>query len=142
MIITDFNLFESLQPYQRCVIYFLSSKDKDGRKKLYVTISRSLIWNGKTYVAELTNDIYRVYKEDERFFIVKVEPLNDKVKKKMGISGNHLYLNENKTPLHKLSRKYDNIQTSLYALKDQIDLIDKKMKFENLGGLDLKYIQN
>ena len=133
MIITDFNLFESLEPYQNCVIYFLSAKDKEGHKKLYVTIARSLKWVGKTYVADLTNDIYRVYKEDEKFFIRKVEALDGNVKKKMGISGNHLFLNEKKTPMHKISRYHKNISKSLEELGKRIQLcypeIDLKLLY-------------
>lgn len=137
MIITDFNLFEALEPYKNCVIYFLSANDNEGRKKLFVTLA-DLVYKNTTYVAKLTNDIYRVYKEEEKFTLVKVPPLDGNARKNLGMSGNYLYLNENKTPLHRLSRKYDNIQKSLYSLRDEIDLIDRKMKMEKSGSLDLK----
>jgi len=132
MIITDFNLFEALGPYQNCVIYFMSAKDKEGHKKLYVTTARSLKWTGKTYVADLTNDIYRVYEEDEKFFTKKVEPLDGKVKKKMGISGNYLFLNEKKTPMHKISRYHKDISKSLGELGKRIQLCYPEIDFKLL----------
>ena len=98
MVITDFKLFEGMEPYQNCVIYFLSSEDDRSMKKLYVTITTSMRWTGTTYVAKLKNDVYRVYKEDDRYKIKKVTPLTNVFKKSLSISSDSLYLNDNKTP--------------------------------------------
>ncbi len=121
MIITDFRLFEAMEPYQNCVIYFLSAEDENGEKKLYATISTRMISKGSTYVAKLGNDVYRVYKEDGIYKIKKVTPLTKTFKKSLSISGDSLYLNDNKTPFHKESRFHKNIMDSLSKLGQKIE---------------------
>jgi hypothetical protein len=131
MIIKEFRLFEGMEPYQNCVIYFLSPKNEKGLRKLFVTISSAMIRKGKTYVAILKNDIYRVYKEDDTFKISKVEPLNNITKKKLGIR-NSIYLKDSKTPMHHYSRYHTNIMDSISKLKDRITAygVDENIDFK------------
>jgi hypothetical protein len=119
MIIKEFRLFEGMEPYQNCVIYFLSPKNKKGLRKLYVTISSAMIHKGSTYLAILKNDIYRVYKEDGKFKILKIVPLNDITKEKLGIR-NSIYLKDSKTPMHHYSRYHKDIMYSINELSDKI----------------------
>lgn len=123
---------EDIQPLQQGgTILIKGEKLQDGKQRLYITTVKKIIYSERkktddsmaqpARMAILGNQIYRVGKEHG---IIKIHGVAWKspqsMNQRLAINGNGVVLNNNKTPLHWETLKYDNITQAIRKFEQSI----------------------